>query len=536
MRHQLALVPLFSLAIAACGSEVVAPNPGDGGEGGAGAGGATGGSGGIPPIPPTASASAPTQFTLELSFGQEPPAEALELSRYAASGDYGALTLESIAQDGNTITITTSKQKLGVEYTVTFAGEADFADFSETVPSADTAKFWTTDLSSPQFDEYEIVAERRAVGEHVVVYVQQGMSAFNVGETVQHFDEVVFPTEIAMFNDAPDQDDNDRVLLLGLDGKGAYGGYFSPVDTIPDDVAFNNWGIHSNETDMLYINVEGGGFDNQHVVPHEFSHMLYHVEHDSFQDWSWHNEGMAECAVHLVNGNNTYDEQYYVADPSGGIRDGISIVNWQYGNFDQYVLSYMFLTYVAAQSGGVNAYGTLFDLDGSPAGLDAWLQQNLGMTFPETIQNQMVALWKQDASGVHSYNGMVSLPGSPPVGNGFLNLQSFSGAFRQPSSPVSYQGTEGPDIVFIGVNGAGAVDYTEPFDIAGGALVVVNTDTTVGGGPQPAGDLLPLAATITEDRPLAEMTRARMIMHPPPFNPARLDRMRAWQRVAHAIE
>jgi hypothetical protein len=366
-----------------------------------------------------------------------------------------------------------------------------------------------------------------------VIYVQEGMFASNVAETINHFDDVVYPIETSIFNGGPDQDQNDRVLLLGLDGKGAYGGYFSPIDTLTDQQAQAQWGLHSNETDMLYINVEGGGFDTTHVVPHEFSHMLYHESHNSFEDWSWHNEGMAECAVHAVNGENYLDVQYYVQDPQGTFGNGVSLVNWQFANFDNYVLAYMFLTYAAGQAGGVAAYGDLFTIDGSPQSMDAWLQQEVGVTFSDALKNHLLAGWVHAASGPHSYNGMLTLPGNAAVGSGSFTLEPFSGAFRQPTAPVSYPGTQGPNIVYVGVNGLGEVDEVEPFDASGGALLVFNTSTNPNQlSPQPTGNPFPALHAPVETPHVSTLTRARTRMHPPPFNPKRLDGLRAWQRVA----
>lgn len=524
------------LVASACDSDVQEVGNDDD-SGGSGPGG-QGGGGGLP-IVPGLDGKAPTQFSVEVTFNTTPPAEALDPARYTLDGDHGALVIESVSQGAmtNVITLTTNKQKLGVSYAVTFDGPDAWQGLADTFPSADTATFWTTDLGSPQFSEYEVTAARKAIGEHVVVYVQQDMFANNVADTVAYFDEQVYPTETALFNAEPDQDDNDRVLLLGLNGKGAYGGYFNPVDTFSDDIAFPQWGRHSNEIEMLYINVEGGAFDNEHVVAHEFSHMLYHVSHDTFEAWSWHNEGMAECAVHAVNGDNYTDVAYYVQDPQGGIRSGLSLVNWQFANFDQYVLSYMFLSYVAGQKEGVPTFGELFALDGSPFGFDSWLEQELGVSFAEAHQQQLAATWVQAPSGPYGYNGMITLPGTAPVGDGPFSLEPFSGTFRQPASPVSYPGTQGPDIVYLGINGLGAIDATEPFDVAGGALLVFNTSTDLNDlSPQPTGNPLPQIAggKTAELAPVAELTRAMTWLHPPPFNPNRLDAMRQWQRVVRA--
>ncbi len=128
----------------------------------------------------------------------------------------------------------------------------------------------------------------------------------------------------------------------------------------------------------------------------------------------------------------------------------------------------------------------------------------------------------------------------PPVGNGSLSLEPFSGAFRQPASPVSYPGTQGPDIVYVGIDGMQQIDEAEPFDTSNGALLVLNTSTNINNlSPQPTGN--PMPGTPGHARrfeahahePIAVVTRTMTWMHPPPLNPKHLDRMRAWQKVAH---
>ncbi len=523
----------------ACGSDVTVyeRDPGDA-SGGSGSSQSSGN--GALPRQPNMDVRAPTRFSIEIEFNTAPPPEALDASRYSIDGDYGGLVIESIAagDKGGVVTLTTNQQKLGVHYHLTFAGP-DAWRLEDTFPSADTAQFWATDLSHPNFPEYQITADRKAIGTRSVVYVEQGWPVNNANETASFFDEDIYVPETTMFNDPPDRDDNDRILLLGLNGKNAYGGYFNSIDTLTNEEALATWGYHSNEMEMLYINVEYGAFDNRHVVAHEFSHLLYEERHKDDWGWAWHNEGMAECAVHVVNGNNNTDVAYYVQDPSGGIRNGISLINWEYGNFDQYVLAYMFLTYAASQKDGVATYGELFGLDSTTFAFEDWLLENLGITFDEAHKRQLLATWVQAPSGPYGYNGMVSFPGTAPVSTEPLTLEPFSGAFRQPSSPVSYPGTQGPDIIYVGVNGLGEIDEVEPFDASGGALLVFNTSTNVNNlTPQPSGNPIPqLGGQAAHDHALgkvAERTRQLTWLHPPPFNPRRLDELRAWQRVAHA--
>jgi hypothetical protein len=252
--------------------------------------------------------------------------------------------------------------------------------------------------------------------------------------------------------------------------------------------------------------------------------------------WSWHNEGMAECAKHAVHGQNDYDYWYYSEDPQGGIQTGLSLVNWEWANFDQYVLSYMFLTYLAGQKEGIETYRELFALDGSPASVEAWIQQELGVTFSEAHKRQLLATWVQEPSGIYSFNGLDGFAGLPPVGSGTFTLEPFAGTFRQPASPVMYPGTQGPDVIYVGINGLGEIDETEPFDTTDGALFVFNTSTNINNlSPQPTGNPMPpVRQNKMMKAEVAEATRVMTRLHPPPLYPERLSDVRAWQAIAHA--
>jgi hypothetical protein len=520
--------------VAACGSDVSEqPNDDDGGAGGAGATGG-GGSGGS--VATTIDANAPTEDTILVRFDGAPPPEVLVPSAFTVTGERGPLAILSVSLDAatNIATLATDKQKLGDSYELIIVAPGELGGQSDSFPAADTARLWASDLNNPAINEYELVADRRAIGEHVVVYVEQGSFASNVEATVSYFDDAAFPIETALFNEAPDRDDNGRVVLLGLNGKGAYGGYFNPINALTNAEAMQ-WGVHSNEKEMLYINVEFGSFDNERVVAHEFQHLLYNEAHDLFEDWSWHNEGLGECATHAVNGHNDDDAWYYTQDPLGGIAEGASLVNWTYANFDQYVLSYLFLTYVAGQLDGVDSYGELFDLNGDPSDVDAFIQQRLGVPFAEAHKRSLAATWVQDAAGPYSYNGMVDFPSSPPIGAGPLTLKSFSGAFLQPSSsPVNYPGDQGGDIQYLGVTGDGTVTTAPPFEVSGGALLVFNASQLPGGSTQGSGTLMMPLAPAARARPQAAIARELVWLHPPPYHPAKVERLRRWQAVAHA--
>jgi hypothetical protein len=473
--------------------------------------------------------SAPTETEIRLEFAQALDGAAMALESWTLDSDYGPITVEGVTlhEDGRTVDLFTSKQKLGVTYSLTFDDGEDI--YEADVLAADTARFWVTDLASPQFSQVELVAARKQVAPHVVIYVQEGESMDNADDVVSHFEQDVYPTETAAFIEAPDRDGNGRVVLLGVDGKGAFGGYFNPLDSMKDEQVFQQWGYHSNEMEMLYLNVETGSLQGAEVVvPHEMSHLLYQEMHPSlFEDWPYHNEGLAECAVNLVNGAHGYALDVYVADPLGDLANGKSLVEWEYGNYSQYAQAYVFWSYVAGQMEGKESYADLMMENGHPSQMQSFLQQTLGKTFSETQLSALLATWAQHPSGEHSFNGVITMPGKPPLASSpSLSLTPFTGVFVDPGqTSIDYPGSQGADIVFAGVDGAGNVDLTAPFEVGGGALIVLNSAFELNAPePQPIG-LYPVV-----EQPAASTSRSRAWLHPPPFNPAHLDRLKAWRQ------
>jgi hypothetical protein len=537
----LGLAPM--LALAACSDNVVrAPESTGAGATGSGGGSATTGNGGstgvgVPVEPAIAELRAPDQTSVHVTFNTDvaglvpTTADALVIT----SAEVDPLAIELVTYDAaaHVLVITTERQKLGATYQLAISGAAEPLSGGEFI-AADTARFWATDFAT--FEDYEIVADRVVVAEQSVIYIEQGQSDAGVAEAAQRFDEEIFPKETALLSAPSDVDDNGRIVLLGLDGADYYGGYFSPLNNMPDDEVFPQWGYHSNESDMLYINVAYAPFEAIHVLPHEFSHLLYHQQHGfQFTDWSWHNEGLAECAVHVVNGTNDYAVQVVVTDPFGQIAQGLSLVHWQYGNYTQYALAYMFWTYLAAQAGGVDAYGELFDASGAPGDIEAWAQAKLGKTFAEAQRDFMLGMWIQSPTGPHGFGALVDFFGAkPPVvpaGTGSVDLEPYAGAFFQLGvDSVDYPGTQGAHILYAGVDTAAVVDFEAPFAVGGGALLVLNTNpdaeqaTKEKSGP----DLFPVAAPPSPKQ--AKLTgRDRAWLHPPPFDPRNLDQLYAWR-------
>jgi hypothetical protein len=535
MRRLLSVALLVVPGLAACGSNVtVVPQDEPLGGGGGGVGGA-GGEGGTAPVPDphVKNVRAPDEHSVAVEFTSD-PGDALEsaLAYAIDSAAVGPLAVDSVSYDPAThvATLGTPRQKLGIEYTLTITSPGSTVDGEgASFLSADTARFLATDFGS--FEKYELVADRLAVGDRTVVYLEQGQMASGADDLVDYFENQVWPIETELFTDPLDFDGNDgKVVFLGLDGGPYYGGYFDPTDEYPS----GQFGWPSNEVDMIYLNTAFGYLAEPHTVAHEFQHMLYHAEHGlSLQeDWAYHNEGLSECAVRLVLGQNDYAVQTFYADPDGLLAQGISLVNWQFANFTQYALAYMFWTYLAAQLDGTDTYGELFHLPtGSPANVDAFVQQKLGVGFGIAQMRMMMATWVQAPSGMYSFTTMETLPGPQPpavsTGTTSVELEPFTGAFfKLATSPVDYPGSQGPNILYAGVQG-GVVDFDAPFDVSGGALLVMNTTLNPSFPTEPSGPDLP-ALMPPQDSALFQAAMA--MTHPPIINPHDMRPMERWRR------
>ena len=487
------------------------------------------------------SVRAPDEYTVKVAFKDKPPADAAAaLDTYEIDSEKGSLTIDVVEYDAalNVATLTTKRQKLGITYTVTVLEEAEPLDWLQAdFLSADTASLWTTDFGDPYFSKYKITADRASVGTHCVVYIEQGLDPSAIEEAASHFDEKVYPTETELYIEAPDIDDNDRILLLGVDGQYYFGGYFDGTNAYPNAWSMLQWGIPSNEMDMVYINAYFGDFDSYHtVIPHEFGHLLYHERHGfTYPYWAYHDEGLAECATRAVNGGYPYGVDFYMADYQGLIGDGLSLVNWTWALYENYVVACLFWSYLAARLDGVESYGEIFDLDtGSPDEVDALIGDRLGSDFATVQMEGMIATWLQADSGIYSYGDMIEFPpGLPPTvrdGVTSVDLEPFAGTyFLLPEPVVNYPGTEGPNIVYAGISGAGNVDLEEPFGKGGGALLVFNSNLEFSAFPaEHSGPDLPAVGSREYGyEGGGEVPRAWL--DPPPINPYDQGPLRRWR-------
>ena len=537
--HRLPVVALTLLLAAGCGDDEAEDRSGDGGGGGATTGVSVGGptstSTGSGEDGSLAALTAPTQTTIRTTWGGLVPPP-ITMESYVVESDRGALAVVALEVDvaTRTLTVTTAPQKLGVTYTLSIAApESPFDGFQAQFLAADTVELWATEFDG--FTDYRVKAQRVSVGDHAVLYVEEGLFAGDADFTRDVFDDVIFPVEQELFRDPPDDDGNGRIVLLGLDGRDWYGGYFNPLNTFTEAQA-QAYGSHSNEMEIIYFNVAYmGGFNATNVVPHEYLHLLYAEEHGALDGWNWHNEGMAECAVTAVWGANEQSGQFYVQDPQEDLRRGKSLVNWEYANYSQYAQSYVFLSYVAGQLGGLDGYGELFHAPGDPRQLEDLLEERLGWSFAETQLHALAAAWLQEEEGPYGFEGLIELPGRPQLApSAELSLRPFAGAFFGVGEPAVTPVGAGASVLHVGLAADGARDDASPFEVPEGVVIALN------------GRMDPMSSTgessgVLEAPPAPEggqaprsRIRDRSWLHAPPLPPSHpgLRRFRELTRVA----
>ncbi len=493
--------------------------------------------------------NAPDDLTVAIEFSSPPPLpDAANFSIYTIESEKtGSVRINSVVhQPGEKrLYLATMKQKLGVEYSVNImTGPLETDVISAKFLSADTKKFWVSDFADPNYGQKQITAVRGTIGKNCVVYVQEGYKFIGEEIMAADFDDKIYPKLTGALIEAPDFDENGKILLLGENGEDYYGGYFSPINQYSDFTTWNWWKLHSNEMEMITMNVLVEGSYLATVAAHEFGHLLYHKRHGLQQDyWEYHDEGLAECAVHNAYGANEYGVAYFQYDPNGTIGGGRSMVHWRYAEYENYVLAYLFWTYLAGRlTGDATGYEPIFDLDdGSPETVNEFIKDRLGIDFPTAHFNSHIAMWKQDESGDYSFNGMLEADKKTnpvvPAGTTSVDLEPFGAAFfKLDAQTVAAPPTKGEHVIYAGINGGFSVSTTEPYDAENGALLAYHANMDYAGWEtEHSGPDLAAAADYPPPPlvwPACGLKKLGRHINPPPYNPLRPDIWQKWRQAS----
>ena len=504
---------------------------------------------------------APGRYSVEVIFNRDPGEAFMKAENisivHADADELSVLAVDYRLEDAK-LKITTKKQKLGLEYVFSIVvgagegesdgdadgeaeGETNAIELTAPFLAADTAEFYAVDFADPEFGNYVTTAQRAAVGEYCVLYIEDGMAADDVAQTVADFDSKIYPMQTDLFIEAPDIDENGKIVILGLDGDNYYGGYFSPVNAYSDEQTMAWWGIHSNEMEMLYINLIDRSFYIREVIPHEFQHLLYHEGHGFGESyWDYHDEGLAECAKRVVYGENENATLMYQWDPNGAIALGRSMVNWAWAEYENYALAYLFWSYLASQLDGVETYADIYDLpSGSPEEVDQFIFDKLGTDFPTMHMNSLIATLVQAEQGPYGFEGFISFDDhtvpTVPEGTNSVDIEAFTGAFfRLNEEQLDYPGTQGAHIRYAGIDAEGNVDLEAPFTLGSHYLMVYHSSMDYQGWPKEHSgpDVASLGKRNTKSGMAAQRSALPVskLLDPPPFNPERIEALKAWQR------
>ncbi len=224
-----------------------------------------------------------------------------------------------------------------------------------------TRDFWVNDKGG--VDQWvTLTANRRYQGTRCNIWIDQDIdSTFSqalVDDFGQYFDDHSWPDvtthvyEPVEFFGEP----GDRINILFYSMNPSYAGYFWSKDFYDDSDTWNWWGVHSNETNIFYMNGDSAPGDPSFykgTLTHEFQHMCQaHYFKDDGQGRrmdSWANEA---CSILMdMNFGGKIDSRVssYNSDYNGDFADGnVKILGWGDGYY-QYVATGIFNTYIYSQ-------------------------------------------------------------------------------------------------------------------------------------------------------------------------------------------
>jgi hypothetical protein len=207
----------------------------------------------------------------------------------------------------------------------------------------------------------------------------------------------IYQTNVEIFGEPPDYDNDPKIIILLLDIQGGFGrypimGYFNAQNELFDNEAeilfIDTYPVNLRTTDGLNLALS--------TIAHEFQHMIHWNYHQTEPNLTFINEGCSLMAE-VVNGYPLYDQTLYANDPNHYLLD------WGTTSAEEMVTNYSraskFTFYLYEQFGteilknivqstalGVNTY------------TDALLKIGAIVTFDEVLQNWFMANILNDKS------------------------------------------------------------------------------------------------------------------------------------------
>ena len=182
-----------------------------------------------------------------------------------------------------------------------------------TTTTEEPSFFFAVDIERNRPYAVEVVKVR--TGQHCILYLEKEninlVTEENMNKIINNFDNVIYPTVRKYYGEESDVDQNNKIILFGLDirdGRSAsssyIGGYFTPYDLVN--------ALYSNLKDMVYLDIVEGlqGRNTPQLfstIAHEFAHLVSYNERTLKRNLPplevWLEEGIAQGAEHLYQSN-----------------------------------------------------------------------------------------------------------------------------------------------------------------------------------------------------------------------------------------
>lgn len=281
-----------------------------------------------------------------------------------------------------------------------------------------------------QFDVDAILVYKT---EHLYMWVEEGANVDEdeLRKAADLFEEHTYPTNREFFGTewTPGVDNDPHLSVLHAHGLGStVAGYFASADSYVSAVRED-----SNEMEMFYINLSGGGIGDDFyngVLAHEFQHMI-HWYNDGNED-TWLNEGCSELAMEL--NDKAYPGHYDVggSEYSYFSTPDTQLTSWPEGSAGDasanYGGSYLFVSYFLDRFGEEATKALVSRQENSMESVDIVLREDLelDMTHKELFADWSVANLINDsniADGQYGYEDMNA--GDPRIGKTFDRANDF---------------------------------------------------------------------------------------------------------------
>lgn len=306
-----------------------------------------------------------------------------------------------------------------------------------------TKNWYVEDFTSSQ--TYSISTTCRAVGVRCYIFVQNSewntrVNQVAVDSIKAAFDsrtpadatKGIYQTNTETFGDAPDVDNDGRLIIVlqdikdGYDGSGGYiVGYFDPSNEVSNNKA-EMFFIDTNPLDLRTSSGLEGGMS---TLAHEFQHMIHWNYHRTSSQMTFINEGCSLVAE-VINGYPIYNQDRYINETNHYLFDWRSTLSddvlkdySRAARLNVYFLDQfgtgIFKKIVQTQMYGLNAY------------TDALSKVGSSITFKDLLKNWFIANNLDDKT-IDPFWGYTYPDLSKPTGNNYWNPNVSSGSALEP--------------------------------------------------------------------------------------------------------